>query len=534
MQELVEIAQISDQGQRLDVFWQSILDEEEVPRTQIQQWIKAGHCRINGHICVKASTRIIPGQVLSLFKPKDLALELHADPTPLAIVYADPHVAVINKEAGLTVHPAPSVVESTLVNRALHHFPSLLTQGGSRPGIVHRLDKDTSGLIILALSESAAQTLTEAFSHREVYKEYLALVAGIPPESGRITLDLGRHPSMKTKMAVLKHGGRSAETLYQVLWSAADKSASLLRVCIPTGRTHQIRVHLAAMGHPLLGDRVYADKYTASRAPRQMLHAWRLGFAHPDTGEELHFSCQPPDDFWEVVHQLCQNPVRIGLTGGAGSGKTAVSNALQDLDIPVFCADQAVDQLYAPGQDGAVILEHYFGHKFLDAQGRVDRQALFSALAASDSLRLEVEHLIHPLVLEAMESFFKVQASDILVADIPLLFESNMADLFDLVVVVFCPEDVRKNRLAHRGWSNEHVALVDSWQWPQERKVSRASLVLDNSGSLEELKTKVLAMISLIRSWNQARATQEMDIVLKKIHANSLHKLMPNHVSLAR
>jgi len=137
-------------------------------------------------------------------------------------------------------------------------------------------------------------------------------------------------------------------------------------------------------------------------------------------------------------------------------------------------------------------------------------------------------------VLETMESFFKVQASDILVADIPLLFESNMADLFDLVVVVFCPEDVRKNRLAHRGWSNEHVALVDSWQWPQERKVSRASLVLDNSGSLEELKTKVLAMISLIRSWNQARATQEMDIVLKKIHANSLHKLMPNHVSLAR
>ena len=533
MQELIETVQSMDQGLRLDTFWQGILDEEGVPRTRIQHWIRTGRSRINGQVCTKPATRILSGQMLSL-QPECSEDELVPDPGPLEIVFADVHLVVVNKEAGLTVHPAPSVCEPTLVHRAVHHFSVLRSETGARPGIVHRLDKDTSGLILLALSESIRQDLTQAFANREVHKEYLAIVAGVPPSSGRITLPLGRHPTIKTRMAVLDHGGRAAETLYQLLWSAPDQSASLVRVCIPTGRTHQIRVHLAALGHPLLGDMVYANKSIASRAPRQMLHAWRLDFVHPATGESLKFSCRPPADFLDILNRLCVQPVRIGLTGAAGSGKTAVSRVVQSQGVPVFCADQAVAQLYAPGQDGAVVLEHHFGRRFLDDQGLVDRSKLLAAMSESNVLRWEVERLIHPLVTEAMQCFFKAHDHAVLLADIPLLFESKMADFFDLVAVVFSPEELRKERLAKRGWSAERVAQTDAWQWSQDRKVRLAALVLDNSGSLVQLETRSLAMIRFARTWSLMRASRQMDKLLAIFDANSFDKLVVEHVSPAR
>ncbi len=510
MQEYVENVGAADVGQRLDVFWQLCLDEEGVARSRIQTWIKDGRARINGRICTKAATKLTPGQTLSLFPDyPDSTIVPHDG--PLDVVFADEHLAVINKSAALTVHPAPSVNEPTLVHRAAHHFPVLLGQSGERPGVVHRLDKDTSGLIAMALSEPARLELTRAFASREVYKEYVALVSGVPESSGVVNLPLGRHPTIKTRMAVAARGGRAAETRYQRVWSAPDKSASLLRVRIMTGRTHQIRVHLANLGHPILGDAVYADRQTAARAPRQMLHAWQLRFEHPRTGEPLDFVVPPPSDFLEVLGDLCRERTCVGLTGAAGSGKSTVRAVAEEMGVPVFCADRVVAGSYARGGEGCAILEHHFGARFTLPGGGVDKDLLFGAMRESESLRREVERLIHPLVRHALKAFRAAQDEDLALAEIPLLCEAGLAGEVDLVAVVFCPDRSRHARLRERGWSPERIALVDSWQLPQAGKVPMAHLVVDNSGSLDQLHSRSRALIDVVREMLHGRAQRRME-----------------------
>lgn len=501
MHDFVEKVGAAEGGQRLDVFWQTCLDEEGVARARVQAWIRDGRALVDGKVCAKPSTRLVPGQVLTLF-PEYPESTLTPDEGPLRVLHADEHLVVVDKEPGLTVHPAPSVVEPTLVHRAAHHFPTLLHQGGERPGVVHRLDKDTSGLIVMALSEPARLNLTQAFASRHVRKEYLALVAGVPDPSGTVTLSLGRHPSIKTRMAVTPRGGRTAETRYRLLWTAPDRSASLLRVRILTGRTHQIRVHLAALGHPILGDAVYADKGTAGRAPRQMLHAWQLSFAHPADGEEMRFCAPPPRDFLEVLDELCRERVCIGLTGAVGSGKSSVRAAVEASGVPVFCADRVVAAAYAKGGEGAAILEHHFGARFSRPGGGVDKELLLAAMTESESARREVERLIHPLVRHALRDFraaHAAHAEGVTLAEIPLLCEAGLSGETDLVAVVFCPESVRRERLLGRGWSAERIDRFDSWQRPQDRKVRMAHVVIDNSGSLDELRARSLAMIRVVR-----------------------------------
>lgn len=510
MREYEEKVGVADVGQRLDVFWQLCLDEEGVARSRIQAWIRDGRARIDGRVCAKAAARLMPGQTLTLV-PDYPDSTIVPDPGPLDVVFADEDLAVIDKHAGLTVHPAPSVAEPTLVHRAAHHFPRLLDQPGERPGVVHRLDKDTSGLMALALGEPARLELTRAFASREVYKEYLALVAGVPEPEGVVNLPLGRHPSVKTRMAVVERGGRPAESRFRRVWSAPDGSASLLRVRILTGRTHQIRVHLASLGHPILGDAVYADGPTAARAPRQMLHAWQLRLDHPRTGEPLEFSAPPPRDFLDVLEGLCREGACIGLTGAPGGGKSAVRAVAEELGVPVFCADRVVARGYEPGGEGAAILEHHFGARFTLPGGGVDKGRLLEAMSGSQSLRREVERLIHPMVRHALGAFRAGHGREVSLAEIPLLCEAGLAGEVDLVAVVFCPDSRRHARLRERGWSPERIALVDSWQTPQAQKVRMAHLVVDNSGSLDELRSRAASLIAVVRDMLEGRARRRMD-----------------------
>lgn len=511
-EELSVLVTPADAGQRLDVFWQACLEDDGVARARIQDWIRHGRARINGRVCSKAATKIMPGQTLTL-TPEYSPSSVVPVAGPLDVLYADDAIAVVNKEAGLTVHPAPSVNEVTLVHRAAHSFPELLAQQGERPGIVHRLDRDTSGLIVLALSEAARLALTNAFARRDVYKEYLALVSGAPAERGEINLAMGRHPTIKTRMAVVQSGGRPAETCYRLIWTAPDESAALLRVRIKTGRTHQIRVHLAAIGHPLLGDEVYADNATRDRAPRQMLHAWQLRLAHPWSGEELAWVCPPPEDFCRVLTGLWERPVCIGLTGSAGSGKSMARQAVGELGVPVFCADQVVAEAYAPGAPGSQILDHHFGRRFSLPQGGVDKDALARAMAESPSLRREVERLIHPLVRKALQDFRQAHPQGVVLAEIPLLCEAGLLDDVDLIAVVYCAESVRHQRLQDRGWSRERIAEVDSWQWPQPKKLAVAHLVLDNSGDLAQGQERARSLVRLVQTMMAKRVRRGMELL---------------------
>lgn len=533
MREWTEKADLSDGGRRLDVFWQGCLDEEGVPRARIQDWIRQGRAAIDGRVCVKPGTRLVPGQTLELS-----AEESEGTITPvegaLAVLHADGCLAVIDKPAGLTVHPAPSVRETTLVHLAAHRFPALLDQGGERPGIVHRLDKDTSGLIVLALHDASRRTLTRMFGDRDVYKEYLALVAGVPAPGGTVSAPVGRHPVIKTRMAVTA-GGRPAETRFRRLWTATDRSASLVRVRILTGRTHQIRVHMAHIGHPLLGDRLYAEKSVAGRAPRQMLHAWQLRLAHPESREKLSFFVPPPADFMAVLERLCRDRTCVGLTGAAGGGKSAVGRFAAELGVPVFCADRAVADSYAPGGAGSVIIAHHLGGGFLDPDGGVDKAALLAAMRASDSLRREVERLVHPLVRESLAAFMAAPGPDLRLAEIPLLCEAGLAESVDLTVAVFRPDEARHAHLHERGWDAERIGMMDSWQWPQEKKLRMAHLVLDNSGSLEDLRRRTKSLLRAAEDISRGRARRRMDRLTALFeHPDTMDESELTHVSPAR
>lgn len=478
---------------RLDRFLALRLRQHDVSREKIKKAVLAGACTVGPRICREPSLRLEPGQSVSLTLPEAMA-KLIPEQGEITVLHEDDFLAVLDKPGGLTVHPCPSCPQGTLVHRLAARFPVLLEQEGERPGIVHRLDKDTSGLLIVALSEESRLRLSRAFADRHIRKEYLALVRGVPAPSGKIEAPIGRDPAVKIRMAVLKTG-RPASTEWQTLYADDRARFSLLRVRIHTGRTHQIRVHMAHIGHPLWGDALYGPKGSDDPCPRQMLHAWRLSFAHPFSGKKLSFSCPPPEDFWATADRLDRRMQRVVLTGMPGCGKSTLLGALNRAGPPTWSADAAVARLYQPGAAGWQILLRRYGERFVpDARGPVNRHALGHALMTDAALKREVENAIHPLVREELEAFWISQEQadvPLAIAEVPLWFESGWkadSGYEPVVVGVRCEREPRYARLAlRRNWSQELIAAMDSWQWDEDRKMRGCSLVVTNNGTEDQL-----------------------------------------------
>lgn len=285
-------------GMRLDHFLAG--QEVGLTRSRLQSLITEGYVLVNGH-SARPSQRVRVGDTVSLSIPPPQKLNLVPQPLPLDIVFQDENIVIINKPAGLSVHPGPGHSDGTLVNALLAHCPDIKGIGGAiRPGIVHRLDKDTSGLLVAAKSEPAHQDLAAQFKGHSVTKGYLAVATGVvrPPE-GQIDAPIARDPRHRKRMAVVA-GGREARTRYRLL--ELRDGYSLLELYLETGRTHQARVHLAFLGHPLLGDAVYGRR--SPLLARHFLHAHHLGFRRPCSGEPVEFRSDLPDDLRQVIQGL--------------------------------------------------------------------------------------------------------------------------------------------------------------------------------------------------------------------------------------
>ena len=294
-------ARAEDAGKRLDAFLAENLPE--LSRSRLQQLLEQGLVLLEGRPA-KKNLRVAPDQRFTLDLPEPEPLELQAEDIPLDILYEDGELLVINKPKGLVVHPAPGHESGTLVNALLHHCGDSLSGigGVKRPGIVHRLDKDTSGLMLAAKTDRAHASLAAQLSGHSLHRVYAALLIGSPrEEEGTVDLPIGRHPTDRKKMAVLPKGGREAVTHYKVL--EHYRGYSLAECVLETGRTHQIRVHMAALGHPVAGDPLYGGK-CALPLGSQCLHAREIVFRHPVTGEEMRFSCPLPEEFRAVLEKL--------------------------------------------------------------------------------------------------------------------------------------------------------------------------------------------------------------------------------------
>jgi 23S rRNA pseudouridine1911/1915/1917 synthase len=299
-------------GLRLDRFVADRLSG--LSRARVQALVESGHVRVDG-AGSRAAARLKPGQEVEVDEPEPVPATPQPEAIPLRVVHEDSRLLVVDKPAGLVVHPGAGTASGTLVNALLHRVKDLSGVGGVlRPGIVHRLDKGTSGLLLVAKDDATHRALARQFAEREVSKEYLAVVLGVPARrEASIDAPIGRDPLHRKRMSARAPRGRPARSDYALL-EALD-GAALLRVRILTGRTHQIRVHLSSLGHPLVGDATYAAgraavcrRATAREAlsafARPALHAWRLAFVHPGSGARLAFESPLPDDLERLLDAL--------------------------------------------------------------------------------------------------------------------------------------------------------------------------------------------------------------------------------------
>lgn len=300
-QKVTLVVEPGEEGIRVDKLAASKLTG--VSRSRIQRLIEEGQVLLNGKTC-KANTKAMAGAVLEILIPASREAEVAPENIPLDILYEDQDVLVINKPQGMVVHPAPGNYAGTLVNALLYHCKDLSGIGGTkRPGIVHRLDKDTSGVLVVAKNDLAHQKLAAQLKKRTMQRIYLAIVHGnIREEGGRIEAPIGRHPVDRKKMAVVERNAKEAVTEYEVVERFGDYT--LVRARLHTGRTHQIRVHLAYIKHPVLGDPVYGPRHNPFGLKVQLLHAYRLCFIHPRTGEPMTFEAPLPEQFQRVLQAL--------------------------------------------------------------------------------------------------------------------------------------------------------------------------------------------------------------------------------------
>ncbi len=309
--ELPRLAVLSAQqaGMRLD---QALAQAfPHYSRARLTAWLKEGKLRVDGKAGLAPRTEVRGGERIELLAAPEVQIEARPEAIPLKLVHADPHLIVIDKPAGLVVHPGAGNASGTLMNALLFHFPELALL--PRAGIVHRLDKDTSGLLVVARSMLAHKALVEALAWRSVHREYLALVQGLPVAGGTVDAPIGRHPRERTRMAIIE-GGREAVTHYRI--AEKFRQHTLLRVRLETGRTHQIRVHMAHLGLPLVGDPDYGGRLRLPKGAsealiealrsfrRQALHAARLELTHPATGEAMAWASPLPADMQALLELL--------------------------------------------------------------------------------------------------------------------------------------------------------------------------------------------------------------------------------------
>lgn len=292
------IIDVSDEetGERIDSF---LSGKTEFTRTRIQQLIKDKNITVNGK-ATKSSYKIEENDEIAIEVPEAETTEIKPENIKIDIVYEDSDIAVINKQAGLVVHPAHGHYSGTLVNAILYHIKDLSGINGEiRPGIVHRLDKDTSGLIVIAKNDKVHTALTEMFQEKKIKKTYLAILKGkLNKTEGKVVTQIGRDKNDRKKMTVIDDitKGKNAITNYKVV--SQNNLFTLVKVNIETGRTHQIRVHMRHLGYPILGDSVYGRK---DNEKRQMLHAYKLEFLHPVTGHQMEFTGEIPEDFQKAL-----------------------------------------------------------------------------------------------------------------------------------------------------------------------------------------------------------------------------------------
>lgn len=296
------IVSAENSGERADVYVSHAMD---ITRSAAQQWLEQGRVvRFNGK-CFGKSERITAGETIVVTPPEPTPCEAVAQDIPLDIVYEDDDLLVVNKPKGMVVHPAAGNEDGTLVNALLAHCPDTLSgiNGVMRPGIVHRIDKDTSGLLMVAKNDMAHQSLATQIAEHSFTRVYEAVIVGhLKEQSGTISAPIGRHPVHRKKMAVTDRNAKPAVTHYMVL--AEYTGYSHIRVQLETGRTHQIRVHMASLGHPVAGDSVYGGSKQPLELQGQCLHAKTVGFVHPRTGEYLEFTSPLPEYFQKFLQKL--------------------------------------------------------------------------------------------------------------------------------------------------------------------------------------------------------------------------------------
>jgi len=301
------VVQTSEAGDRIDIF---LTGKTGITRSQIQKLITCGRVVVNGKD-VDQNYRLKVKDLISISVPEKETEGLIPEPIPIDILFEDEHIVVVNKPAYMVVYPAAGHTHGTLMNALSYHCRELATVGRPlRPGVVHRLDKDTSGVMVIALDDNAYYNLVEQFRQRTIQRRYVALIYGaFHNEEGEIASKIGRSESDRKKMSTRMKRGKEALTRWKVI--ERFNNATLVEVRLETGRTHQIRVHFASIGHPVLGDRTYGKKVEIEvtsnrkiRFPRQMLHAELLGLTHPVTGDYLEFSKPIPEDMMSKIHQI--------------------------------------------------------------------------------------------------------------------------------------------------------------------------------------------------------------------------------------